>query len=395
MRTLLTACFAVLAGLSYLSAHADTVIPSERVVNFVTVRADPGGGATVGQLRPGDSAELVDDAAGYHGIELGNGVRGWVSKSWTTVIETVAEPGGQLAIHFIDVGQGDSTLIVCPNGNRILVDVGSVGGGNPDAIRDYILARLGPANRIHDLVITHPDRDHYNLIETTLAGVTVEHTTWIGEMAEYGQADFDDWLGAVPADRRTNLDVGDFDPMDSPNTQLDCGGADVFVLSAEETSGPASWRRNTMSIVLMVRFGEFEAVLTGDATTATEAAILARYPTDWLDVDVLKIGHHGSSTTSTSAAWANALQPQIAVSSAGHMSQFGHPRQVVVNRLDDHTIAVDPHPFSASTGSRPNYTWSDLEDYDEGVYSTSMSGNVTVTTDGVGALRVGTGFHPE
>jgi beta-lactamase superfamily II metal-dependent hydrolase len=393
MRILLSCLFLLLAS----SATADRVVPSDRVVNSVTVRAEPrtGSGADVlGALRPGESAELLSSTARHwRRVRLDNGTEGFVSKSWTRVVPDVPPTTQNLEIHFIDVGQGDSTLIICPNGNTILVDVGSVGGGDADAIRDYILEQLDTERRINDLVITHPDRDHYNLIESTLAGVAVDHVLWVGEIEDHTQANFDDWLRDTT--NKTNLDSTDFDPFNNPSDQLACGDADVFVLSAEETSGRASWRKNTMSIVLMIRYGEFEAVLTGDATTVTENVILDRYTAAWLDVDVLKTGHHGSSTTSTGPNWATTLSPEVAVVSAGNRSQHGHPRQIVVERLEPRTNEVAVHPISYSSGSRPNYQWTDEQNYTEAIYSTATSGNVVITTDGQGTYDVRSEHHGE
>ncbi len=84
----------------------------------------------------------------------------------------------------------------------------------------------------------------------------------------------------------------------------------------------------------MIRYGNFEAMLTGDATHATENTILDRYTDTFLDIDMLKIGHHGSLATSTSAAWADTLSPEISVVSSGTRSRYGHPRFEVIDRLD-------------------------------------------------------------
>jgi len=145
----------------------------------------------------------------------------------------------------------------------------------------------------------------------------------------------------------------------------------------------------------MIRYGSFEVLLTGDATKKTEEAIIGRYDNNWLDVDVLKIGHHGSLSTSTTIPWADIVKPEIAVVSAGHRSSHGHPRKEVLERLDDHTVDnAAPHLMSSATGTRGNYTWHNDSNYSESIYSTDTNGNVVVTSDGNG-YSVKAAFHEE
>jgi len=95
--------------------------------------------------------------------------------------------GQQLEIHFINVGQGDSTLIVCPNGHRILVDAGSSAGADVPTIQTYFQSHLGTNTpRLDTLVITHADRDHYNLLDDLLPGVTVGNIYRCEPSAEVG-----------------------------------------------------------------------------------------------------------------------------------------------------------------------------------------------------------------
>ncbi len=228
-------------------------------------------------------------------------------------------------------------------------------------MRDYILTQLDRRERKIDvLVITHPDQDHYNLISEVLRDVPVGHVFRVGEMADYN-GDFNDWLNAIPSHKVTVLQSSNFDPMDAPNSILECGDSQIWIL-AVATEATKSWK-NAMSIVLMIRYGDFETILTGDATFDTENVIMGRYPHDWLDVDVLKVGHHGSRTTSTSAEWAEVVKPKVAIVSAGYRNRHGHPLIEVVERLDDYTENRDPHPMSYAKGKRNNYKWIDIENY--------------------------------
>ena len=363
------------------TAGADVVVPSDRVVHKVNVRDVPGG-SIVGELRPGQSAEYLESERHWHKVRLSSGTEGFVSKAWTRIVPSpTAAIQTDLEIHFIDVGQGDATLVVCPDGTNILVDVGSLGGGDSDLIRDYILEQLDRhERRVNALVITHPDNDHFNLIPSVLAGVPIDHLYRVGEIDDYANATFRSWLNDFGNQRTTILEAADFDPLDQPNSRLDCGPADVWILAAAESASLSP--KNTMSIVLMVRHGEFEAILTGDATRATEAAIIDRYPNDRLDVEVLKIGHHGSLATSTGQAWADVVRPEVAIASAAFTNRFGHPRKEIVERLDDFTVETDAHRMRHATGTQGDYVFETVADYREAIYSTAVNGNIVVTSDG-------------
>lgn len=364
------------------SAFADTVVPSDRVTSAVIVRQDPVPGAPeVGRLRPRESAQYLGEAPHRYRVQLTNGVEGFVSKSWTRRVPD-APTTGNLEIHFIDVGQGDSTLVVCPNGRKILVDAGSTGGAQVDAIRDYILAQLDRhERRINTLVITHPDTDHYNLLDDVLVDVPVDRVIRVGELTDYNMT-FRNWLNGPEIGPITIIQTPHHDPMGTPNAELQCGTAQIWIIGAAVQATQSA--KNAASIVLMIRLGNFEAILTGDATHNTETFIINNYPNTWLDVDVLKIGHHGSLATSTSQQWADAVRPITAIVSAGFTNSHGHPRQEVIERLDDHTRAATAHPMRHATGTRPNYTITNIPNYAEDIYSTAVSGSVIVGTSGNG-----------
>lgn len=103
-----------------------------------------------------------------------------------------------LAIHVINSGQGDCAIVQCPNGQNIMVDCGSSSWGSTD--RDAVVARvdelLGEDGAVDVLVLTHPDRDHYNLIDDVLEGHEVRRLVHSAELGEYDQDDVDDWLEA-------------------------------------------------------------------------------------------------------------------------------------------------------------------------------------------------------
>lgn len=301
-----------------------------------------------------------------------------------------AGPTPELAIHFINVGQGDSTLITCPNGANILIDGGSLPSQAAfrAPLKTYVTRQILPrGGDIDYLIVTHPDNDHFNMLEFALNGIVVRRTYYVGTAGQYRHPTIFGWI-TNPVRRPVRLADTDFDPEATPNDNIDCGAADIWILAAAERSTQSP--SNSMSIVVMVRMGDFEAILTGDATHATENAILGRYTPTFLDIDVLKVGHHGSVTTSTSREWANALSPRTAIVSAGLDSEHGHPRSEVTAHLTPHTIAAAAHPYrdSVSLGRR-RYRWTTQTAFREDIYSTATNGNIVIRTSGTG-YRVAT-----
>ncbi len=357
------------------------VEPNDRVSNSLRIRSAPNStGDTIGLMAPGERLPLLSkDISYYYEIELSNGLSGFVSKGYSRVI-TQPVASDQLTISFIDVGQGDSTLISCPNDQRILIDAGSLSGVGADTIRSQIMPELSQNDlRIHTLIITHPDTDHYNKLKDVIDTIPVNNVLWVGTREDYNIT-FWKWFDTELNATKTRLEFDDFNLPAAPNNSIDCGDANVFILAADVPASKSV--KNATSIVVMIRYGNFEAIFAGDATHATENVILARYDDSWLDVELLKIGHHGSLSTSTSKIWADTLTPEIAVVSAGHENRHGHPRREVVQRLEPHTISADTHSFVSATGKRGNYTWHADSQYTEAIYSTVTNGKVQVTTDG-------------
>lgn len=381
---LLLLSFLLLLGAIPSTGFAENVVPTDRVTTKVNVRkTNESDSPIVGALRPGDSAQYLEEEPGRYRIKLSNGTEGYVSKGWTRLVAAgaAAAGGGQLRFTFIDVGQGDSTLIECPNGRHILVDAGSTTDPQEEEIRAYLLDRLGEDQPVIDtLVITHPDKDHYNLIPDLLEDIEIGHLYRVGAVKDYTSKDFKTWLNAFPKEKTTVLKVDDVDTEETPNADITCGAAKIWVLAASVKATKSA--SNAKSIVLMIRYGEFEAILTGDATFDTEKAILSRYEASWLDVDLLKLGHHGSRATSTSQQWVDTLKPEYAVVSAGYENSYGHPQQEVINRVAGATIDAPGHAMRTVSGTKGSYKYHDDPDYKEAIYATNVDGNIVVTTSG-------------
>lgn len=287
-----------------------------------------------------------------------------------------------LEVHFVDVDQGDCTLVKCPDGPRVLVDCGSLGGGDPARVREYLLNQLGGSPAIDVLVITHPDSDHYSLLPTVLDGIAVGKILLTDPDAAYSKANVDDWLAAFEGEKII-LDKDHFDSPDAPSELFGSDKVNFYVLAAniEGTLSPT----NTKSIVLMLSHGDIDVLLTGDATRDTEEVILERYEEEWLDVEVLKIGHHGSEATSTSPAWTAATSPEVATVSCGFENGFAHPRQEVIERLVPFTMDLTTgHKFR--WGFNPpgpaKVAFTDFDSFHDAIYSTACNGDVVIRSNG-------------
>jgi competence protein ComEC len=255
-------------------------------------------------------------------------------------------PDGRLHLTVLDIGQGDGILVEAPDGTTAIID----GGLDPDVT----LRRLGEElpfhqRRIDVLLSTHPDLDHIGGLGEVLRRYRV------GLVLDNGRPPETDPHRRLLADARKEpgatihaAQAGDFIPLGV--------GARLEVLfpSAKDLASPIpDDDRNNTSIVALLRYGRFTAILTGDAEAPVESLLAARGLLD--PVDVLKVGHHGSRS-STTADFLAAIEPAIAVISVGADNTYGHPHPTVLENL------------AAVPG---------LE-----VYRTDLDGSVEVVTDG-------------
>lgn len=222
-------------------------------------------------------------------------------------------PEDSLAVHFLDVGQGDAMLLV-DNNETMLID-----GGNPefgDEILDY-LADLG-ITQLDYVVATHNHNDHAGGLTDVVARLDVGHL-YLTNSAETTVS-----KNLIAAAQSKNIPIS----TPSPGTAISFGNSIINFL------GPLNVHEdvNDDSIVMKVTHGDHRFLLTGDMEEAAEKEMLAQNLD--LEADVLKVGHHGSYS-STGYLFLRTVNPRYAVISCGVNNDYGHPHEETLSRLND------------------------------------------------------------
>ena len=219
---------------------------------------------------------------------------------------------GELRVSFIDVGQGDSEFIELPNGETLLIDAGTNETG-ADVV-NYIES-LGYSS-IDYVVGTHPHEDHIGGLDDVIRTFDVESV----------------YMPKVTADTKTFEDV--LDAVDEKGLTINTAKAGVSLVDGEDLSvkmlAPVLDEydnTNDYSAVIKVAYGDTSFLFTGDAEEYAEDLI-----TGDVSADVLKVGHHGSST-STGEAFLQRVSPSYAVISCGLGNSYGHPHTETIEKL--------------------------------------------------------------
>ncbi len=227
-------------------------------------------------------------------------------------------PTDQLVVTALDVGQGDAILLRTPRGDDVLID----GGPNAGVVR-RIEEHLPPSDRTIELVVlTHPDLDHVGGLPAVARSYRIERVL---ETAVRGSSRAArEWEAALAAE-------GAAVTIAKAGTQIDLGAVQLRVLWPEGDLDSQTKNRNDTSVVIETTYGQTRLLFPGDISSTVEARLVATGTLD--DVDLLKVPHHGSSSSS-SAAFLDAVQPEFAIISVGRDNRYGHPHAAVLRRYD-------------------------------------------------------------
>jgi len=239
-----------------------------------------------------------------------------------TVVYLVMLPptsDGLAKVYMLDVGQGDSFLIQAANGRQILID----GGKNEKAL--VSLSKVMPrGDRTIDVVLaTHPDADHIGGLPLILKRYKVGLFLTSGV-----QTDTEQYATLFNTLREQNTPA--YYVRKGMTLSLDSQLKTDFSIIFPDRS-TSNWETNTASVIGRLQVKDRSMLFTGDSPTSVEDAIAKRYPLA-VDVDILKLAHHGSKT-STSESFLKAVTPRLALISAGINNSYGHPAPVVTDRL--------------------------------------------------------------
>jgi competence protein ComEC len=250
--------------------------------------------------------------------------------------ETAPDAAGELEVHYLDVGQADATLLLHDE-VAILIDAGH--WQSSDVVP---LLQSRGVDALDLVIVTHPHADHIGQFDRVMDAFPVDEV-W--------------WSGSVTTSQTFERAVTALERSDAAYEEPRVGDrATLGPLSIDVVNPPSGVGRSDLhdaAVGLRVTFGEVRFLFTGDAESATEARMTSTSAAT-IAADVLQLGHHGSRT-STTAPFLSAVDPAVAIYSAGASNQYGHPHGSVIERL----LAAD------------------IE-----VYGTDVHGSIMVTTDG-------------
>lgn len=235
-----------------------------------------------------------------------------------------ADRRGELIVAFLDIGQGDAIYIEAPNGNQMLID------GGPSS--SSVLRALGQVMPFYDhsidlVLATHPDQDHVGGLPAVLDRmnvidvVTTENSSNTGVYKSFEENILTKHLHRIlaRAGERIILDRG------------------VVLEILFPTQNARGWESNKSSIVARLSYGSESFLFTGDSPQEIEKYLVGQ-SAGALHANVLKLGHHGSRTSSA-REFLSAVNPDYAVISAGLNNKYGHPHKEVLALLDELKIS--------------------------------------------------------
>ena len=415
-----TACLTlalVLSAASPAIAYASEIVPTDRVETAVLVRQGPSTTTPiVARLKPGQSAEVLDEVPGWYHVRLPDGTEGYVSKAWTREatggqVESLVPRTGY-KIHVIDVGTG---LAVFVEGKdfALLYDAGSqddLHDGNENRVVAYIHRVRPDLTRLDYVILSHPHKDHVELMPDVFAAFQV------GDVWDSGRVNATDgychFLKAVAAEPgvRYHDAVGSNQIRNVTFSGSGCNGTIALKEGTMLSASPvaigagarmtALWRDSTKyadpngnSVVVRLDLGSRRILLAGDAeggerelpsqppaAGSIEAGLLACCTSD-IKADVLVVGHHGSKTSSRDV-FLDAVGARIfAISSGPHPYRSVHlPDAEIVADLEHRGTLYRTDVNDDACESNPSKIGPDADE------SPGGCDNILITVDPQGTL---------
>lgn len=239
---------------------------------------------------------------------------------FTVYLSYIPKDDGYLKVIFFDVGQGDAIYIEAPNGRQMLVD----GGRGREVLPKLIKAMPIFDRSIDVVIITNPDQDHIGGIVEVLKNYEVDLIIEPGTQSDsltYQRLEEEILKNNISRIIAQNGQRLVLDKKENIYFDILFPDRDVSL-----------WERNDGSIVGKLVFDDISFMLMGDATKYTENIISWNYDKKDLVSNILKLGHHGSKTSS-SLLWLDFVNPDMAIISAGKNNQYSHPHKEVLDRL--------------------------------------------------------------
>ena len=285
---------------------------------------------------------------------------------------------GTLEMTVIEIGQGDCIFLQFPDGQTMIMDAGSEFGSTNEYDQLTAHLTLRGIDSLDYVFITHSDYDHIRYMQDIFEDYEVKNI-YMPRVADDMSATWTKTVAAIKEETWTNesgetvdseiyYTVGDF-VIQGEDWTMNCHSylEDDYPSVKESSSAEV---KNAVSPVCFLEYADRTIVLTGDSNERNEEYLLERGVLD-KDADVLKVGHHGSRT-STIQEFLNAVDCEYAIVSYGEDNDYGHPTPELMSRLEDYT---DVRPDNDYNG----YKY---------VYETPKDGNVSVFVDGNGTLRI-------
>lgn len=224
-----------------------------------------------------------------------------------------------LTFAMLDIGQGDGLFIESPTGTQIMFDA-----GNARKVLGPLARVMSPFDKSIDaIIITNPDADHIGGFTDILKNYKV------GQVFEPGTFNDSKTYQNLEAEiKRQNIT----NTLVKRGMRLDIGGGAVIDILFPDRD-VSLWDSNTGSVVAKLTYGNTSIMLTGDSTAETEKIILSENSVNQLHSTILKVGHHGSRTSS-SAEFVEAVSPEYAVISDGKDNKYGHPHRDTISTLE-------------------------------------------------------------